>query len=92
MPTGGALRATAAQREATNKKGIRCSQGANAGVVFQPAVTVSGALARMPSLKNTSVPRVRQEEIDSRRTMLVFGGPREVLSVSSPAPGRTGAR
>jgi hypothetical protein len=48
-------------REAPNKKGIRYSQDANAGVAFQPAVTVSGALARYCSKIALTV--VRQEEI-----------------------------
>ena len=34
-----------AVRLGKKKKGIRLSQGASAGVAFQPAVTVSGALA-----------------------------------------------
>ena len=50
-------------REAPNKKGIRYSQDANAGVAFQPAVTVSGALARIPCVQNTSLTIVRQEKI-----------------------------
>jgi len=70
----------AVMRKATKKKGIRCSQDAIAGVVFQPAVTVSGALARMPWSENTSLKVVRQEEIGVRRTSHFLDDPNDLMS------------
>jgi len=68
----------AVMRGAPNKKGIRYSQDANAGVAFQPAVTVSGALARIPCSENTSLTVVRQEEIRAGRVSHLSGGPNDL--------------
>lgn len=62
-------------REAPNKKGIRYSQDANAGVAFQPAVTVSGALARIPWFEITSLTVMRQEKIRAGRAGHLPRGP-----------------
>ena len=67
----------AVMRGAPNKKGIRYSQDANAGVAFQPAVTVSGALARIPCCQSTSHTSVRQEKIRAGWVSHLTSGPND---------------